>query len=215
MKTLWPGLLLLAGCVAAQAQTTIASFTFESTTTPVIGAAVSGITWNSGGTEGYASVFSSQGQALSVGNFEAGEYYQVTLNTTGYQNIVLNSFRANGTTGAPKDWKISYSTTGTSGSFTDASSYSLTSSTAVGSTTITGISLSPAASNNTSIVLRFAATSATRIDLAGGAANGTVRLDNLSITGTAIPEPSTTAAILGVATLVGAIIRRRRSPGAT
>ena len=213
MKNLRPGLLviaLLAFCRATQAQTTIVSYSFENTLTPTTGSAISAITWNSGGSEGYATVFSSQGQSLSVGGFQSGEYYQLTLNAAGYRNIILNSFRSNGTGSAPLNWKISYSTTGVSGTFTDASAYTLSTSTAAASTTIAGISLPSAADNHPSLVLRFVATSSTRLDGNAAAANGTVRLDNLSLSATAIPEPSTFAAILGAVVLSGLIIRRRR-----
>ena len=213
MKTLRSGLLafvLLAVCRATQAQTTIVSYSFENTLTPTIGSALSALTWNSGGSEGYATVFASQGQSLSVGGFQSGEYYQLTLNATGYRNIILNSFRSNGTGSAPLNWKISYSTTGASGIFADAFNYTLSTATAVPSTTIAGISLPSAANNNSSLVLRFIATSPTRLDGNPAAANGTVRLDNLSLIATAIPEPSTFAAVLGVVALSGLLIRRRR-----
>jgi hypothetical protein len=42
-------------------------------------------------------------------------------------------------------------------------------------------------------------------------ANGTSRVDNVEIAGTAIPEPSTFAAILGGVALLGVAARRRRS----
>lgn len=196
---------LLAGLSPALlAQTTIVSYTFEGTTTAVIGSSISAISWNSGGAAGYAGTFSSQGQALSVGSFELSEYYQITLDATGYSDLVLNEFRTNAASGsAPKDWKISYSLTGISGSFTDVSTYTLGTSAAVGSTTIPGFSLPTGANNNSSIVLRLTATSSTRIDGTLTAANGTVRLDNLSITGTAaIPEPSTYAVWAALAALV-------------
>lgn len=213
MKTLRSSLLafaLLAVCRVTQAQTTIVSYSFENTLTPATGASISALTWNSGGAEGYAAVFSGQGLALSVGGFQSGEYYQLTVNATGYRNITLNSFRSNGTGTAPVNWKIAYSLTGISGTFVDATAYALGSATAAASTTIGGISLPSAANNNPSLVLRFIATSSTRIDGNPAAANGTVRLDNLSLIATAIPEPSTSAAILGVSVLVLLIIRRRR-----
>lgn len=205
---------LLAGLSPTlRAQTTIVSYTFEGTTTALIGSSISAISWNSGGAEGYANTFTSQGQALSVGSFQLSEYYQITLDATGYSDLVLNSFRSNASDAAPRDWKISYSLTGVSGSFTDVSTYSLGTSAAVGTTTIPGFSLPTGANNNGSIVLRLTATSSTRIDGTLTAANGTVRLDNLSITGTAIPEPSTYAVLAALAALVFRLrhVRARRA----
>lgn len=210
-------LSLLAGLPAAVfSQTTIVSYTFEGTTTAIIGSAITAVTWNSGGAEGHAStgVFANQGQALSVGNFQIAEYYQITLDATGYSDVVLNSFRSNASDSAPLDWKISYSLTGISGSYTDATTYTLSNSTAVSSTTIAGFSLPTGANNNSSIVLRLIATSSTRIDGGGAAASGTVRLDNVSFTATAIPEPSTYAALAGMAALLFRFLQRRRESSA-
>jgi hypothetical protein len=220
MKKFYSFLLVtLAYCtpsLTAHAQTTIVNYTLGDDTTgtliPAIGSSISAITWNSGGSEGYAKTFSSQGEALSVNSFELGEYYQITLDATGYDNITLGSFRANGGPSAPKSWEISYSTTGTAGTFTGVSSYDIVSTTAIGATTIPGITLSSNANNNSSIVLRFTATSSTRVDGGAGLANGTARLDNITISGTltAVPEPSTYAALMGALAFVGVMIVRRR-----
>ena len=203
------GLMISLLPLTAAAQVTFVRFTFEDTTAAMVGSTLSLVSWNSGGAEGYANGFLDQGRALSVGNFQSGEYYQLTLNATGYTNITLNSFRSNGSAAAPKDWKISYSLTGVSGSYVDASTYVLASNNAVGTTTIGGLALPAGANNNSSIVLRLTATSSSRIDGTASAANGTVRLDNISFTGTAIPEPATVGAILGVAVLAFAACRNR------
>lgn len=210
LRTL-PLLLLCALPATVCGQTVIVSFTFENTTTAAIGSGLAGITWNSGGAEGYTTPFSGQGQALSVNGFQSGEYYQITLDATGYRDVTLGDFRSNGTAGAPKDWKISYSLTGVSGTFADAGTYTLAANTAANDTTITGLTLPAGADNNASIVLRLVATSSTRIDGGGGAASGTVRLDNLSFTATAIPEPSAYAAVAGALALGLAAWRRRRT----
>lgn len=199
---------------AAWAQTTIVSYTFEGTTTPVIGAALSSVSWNSGAAEGYVgTAFSGLAQALSVGGFQIGEYYQVTLDATGYRDVTLNSFRSNGSLSAPADWKIAYSLTGMPDTFIDVSAYTLSTSVAVSLSTIAGFTLPDGADNNASIVLRFIATSSLRIDGELGAAGGTVRLDNLSFTATAIPEPSTGAAVIGLTALAYGWWWRRRGRG--
>jgi hypothetical protein len=204
-------LVLLAGLPPAiWAQAIIVSYTFEDTTTAVVGSNRSTVTWNSGAAAGYTSPFTSQGRALSVSGFQIGEYYQITLDATGYRDVTLNSFRSNGSSVAPKDWKISYSLGGASGDFVDATTYLLASNTAANTTTISGFLLPTGADNNASLVLRLTATSSTRIDGNLGLADGTVRLDNLSFTATAIPEPSAYAAFAGLMAVACHFWRRRR-----
>jgi MYXO-CTERM domain-containing protein len=205
-------LSLLAGLhVAAPAQTVLVSYTFEDTAAAVIGASRSTLTWNSGAGVGYTSPFTGQGRALSVGDFQMDEYFQITLDATGYSTVVLNSFRSNGSIAAPRDWKISYSLAGVAGSFVDAATYTLASNIAADSTTIAGFQLPSGANHNPFIVVRLVANSTTRVD-GGASAGGTVRLDNISFAATVIPEPSTYAALAGLMALgLHGWHRRRRS----
>lgn len=196
---------------SASAQVTLVSYTFTGdTTAPQIGGSISQLSWNSGESAGFANTFTGQGRALSIGGFQNGEYYQIAVNTTGYQGLKLEAFRSNGGASAPAHWQIQLSTTGISGTFASIGNYSIVSGIATADTTFGNLSLGPSADNNSSLVLRFVATSATRVDGGAGAASGTVRLDNISLTGTAIPEPSTYAAIAGLIALLGAELRRRR-----
>ncbi len=197
------------------AQSVIVSYTFNSeTTTADVGSSISSISWNSGGSEGYASPFSGEGRALSVNNFQIGEYFEITLDATGYESITLDSFRTNGGVSAPTDWDVIYSTTGADGSFSSAMSYSIVSSTGTSDTEFSGFSLDSSANNNSSIVLRFIATSSDRIDGGVTLANGTVRMDSISISAvSAVPEPSTYAVFAGVAMLGFAAYRRRQRKG--
>lgn len=208
---------LFAFATSASHATTIVSYTFGTTsatgtTVADVGAAISTLSWNSGGAVGYAESFSSLGATLSVGSFQAGEYYEITLNASGYTAIALSAFRANGTDTAPVSWKMSYSLAGTGGVFVDAANFSIANSTAVGSTTISGFSLPSGADDNASIVLRLIATTSTRVDGTLSAANGTFRIDNISFTGTAIPEPASGAVVTGLGVLSLVIMRRRRAP---
>lgn len=193
-------------------QTVIVNYTFEGTTAAVTGSAISTVTWNSGGSTSYPSPFSGQGQALAVSDFQSGEYFQITLDGTGYGGIALASFRTNAASGsAPRDWTISYSLTGISGPFTELATYTLSSSTGGVATTVDGQTLPSGADNSSSIVLRFIASSSTRVDGAGGVANGTVRLDNVAFTASAIPEPSTYAVLAGALGLALAGLHRARA----
>jgi hypothetical protein len=205
--------LTLAPLTTTKGATSFVSYSFGSDSTSGtlladIGASLSTLSWNSGGSVGYANTFAGQGAALSVGSFQVGEYYELTLNASGYQNIVFNSFRANGSDTAPASWKIAYSLAGTSGSFTDAAVFSLVNATALGSTTIAGFSLPAEANDNAGIILRFIATTSTRVDGALAAANGTFRIDNLSFSATAIPELETQALVTGLA-FFGLAFRQR------
>ncbi|MBW8781310.1 MAG: hypothetical protein JF599_05400 [Verrucomicrobia bacterium] len=203
----------LASLTTTKGATSIVSYSFGTDSTSGtlladVGASRSTLSWNSGGSVGYANTFAGQGAALSVGSFQTGEYYELTLNASGCQDIAFNSFRANGSDTAPASWKIAYSLSGTSGSFTDAAAFSLVNATALGSTTIAGFSLPSEANDNASIILRFIATTSTRVDGAIAAANGTFRIDNLSFSATAIPELETQALVTGLAFL-GLAFRQR------
>jgi hypothetical protein len=209
--------ILTPGLLTITKADTLVSYSFgpdsaSGTLTADIGGSLSAISWNSGGSAGYANTFASQGAALSVGSFQLGEYYQITLDASGYQNVTLNSFRANGTDTAPVDWKISYSLTGTSGVFADATTFSILNATAAGSTTISGFSLPVGADNNADVVLRMIATTSNRVDGMLSAANGTFRIDNLSFNAVAIPEHEMHTLVVGLA-ILGLVVRRRLKVG--
>ncbi|MBC7369514.1 MAG: hypothetical protein H7343_22325 [Undibacterium sp.] len=199
---------------SAYAQTTIVNYTFENTTVATVGSSLSSISWNSGASPGYAGTFTSQGQALSIGNMASGNSFQITLNASGFENIVLNDFRINGTAAAPLTWQLSYSLTGAAGTFTGVSPFTLNSGISAGVTTVTGFALPAGANNNGSIVISFLATTATKIS-GTGSASGTLHLDNLSFTATAIPEPATYSVLIAAITLGFILFQRirRRSSG--
>ena len=193
--------------VVALGQTTIVNYTFENTTTPVIGSSISSISWDSGATASYSAAFSAQSQALSIGSMANGNSFQVTLDASGLENIVFNGFRINGTAASPATWQLAYSLTGAAGTFTTVSSYALSAGTSVGATTLSGFNLPTGANNNSSVVISFLATTANKIT-GTGSASGTLHLDNLSFSATAVPEPSTYVLFLGLIALAGALIRR-------
>lgn len=143
-----------------------------------------------------------------------GNSIQVTLDASGYQSINFGSFRVNGTLPAPVTWNLSYSLTGPSGTFTSVSTFTMSNLTAADSTTVPSFTFPSSANNNSSIVVSFVATTATKIG-GGTPASGTIHLDNLSFSATAIPEPSTYAVIIGAIVLAGAAWQRRRQPKPT
>jgi hypothetical protein len=209
MKRLAYIVVLMVFLSEAKAQTTIVNYTFENTTAAIVGTSISSVSWTPLASATYASTFSSQGQALSLGSFTIGDSFKVTLDATGFQNIVFGGFRINGTPSAPVTWQLSYSLTGASGTFTNVAPFTLSSGTSVGPTTVAGFALPFGANNNSSIVVSFLATTSTKIS-GSGAASGTLHLDNLSFSATAIPEPSTYAIILGAVALVSIAVHRRR-----
>ncbi|MDI1320429.1 MAG: PEP-CTERM sorting domain-containing protein [bacterium] len=98
---------------------------------------------------------------------------------------------------------------GASGTFTQLASVSYTNDTAQNPLTVTTITLTSGqltALNNQSgqVTLRWDNTATS------GTAFYSLALDNFSYTATAIPEPSTYAAILGVVALAGVLSRRRK-----
>ena len=130
-------------------------------------------------------------------------------NTAGY-NLSSLSFQlftpnSSGTAGT---FQLQYQL-GSSGTFTPLASVSYTNDTAQNPLTITTITLSSGqltALNNQSgqVTLRWDNTASS------GTAFNTLALDNFSYTATAIPEPASYAAVLGVIALTGVMIRRKR-----
>lgn len=131
-------------------------------------------------------------------------------NTTGFTNFSLSVdvFTANDIT-ASQVYSLEYRV-GNSGNFTQISTYTTPSSGAstFNTQTLTATSITLSALNDQSspvfIRLRGTAASGTNLD--------TVGIDDfsLSYSATAIPEPSTYAAIFGGVVLVGVIVRKRR-----
>ena len=130
-------------------------------------------------------------------------------NTSGYSLTTLSFqlFTPN-STGAAGTFQLQYQI-GTSGTFTQLASVSYTNNTAQNPLTLTTITLTGAqlaVLNNQSgqVTLRWDNTASS------GTSWQTLALDNFAYTAAAIPEPSTYAALLGVVSLTGALIRRRR-----
>ena len=148
--------------------------------------------------------------SLSSNNWATGDYYQVSMATTGYSDISVSWDQTRSSTG-PSAFSLSMSTDGGANFTTLLASYTVvqaglagtgttswnavTNQTGFTTTTIIGIS----AANKGNIMLRFSSLSTT-------AAAGTGRVDNISVTGAIIPAPGAVA-LIGLA---GLISRRRR-----
>ena len=148
--------------------------------------------------------------SLSSNSWTTGDYYQVSMATTGYSDISVSWDQTRSSTG-PAAFGLSMSTDGGANFTTLLASYtvfqagltgsgtstwnSTTNQTGFTTTTIIGIS----AANQGNILLRFSSLSTT-------AAAGTNRVDNISVTGAVVPAPGAIA-LIGLA---GLISRRRR-----
>jgi hypothetical protein len=181
----------------ADVGSTISTFTFNN-----LGAA--GVFSLPLGTNLNAQAGYVSGNSVSYNNWSANstttKYFQVTVNMTGYQGLVL-SYDIQRSAGGSKTNSIWYSTDG-GATFTSFVETFLSVSGAYAPSFTNDMSSITALDNNANVVLRFYPYLSN--------AGGTYRVDNINIDATAIPEPSTML-LVGVG-LVGLVaLRRRRS----
>ena len=150
--------------------------------------------------------------SLSSNTWTTGDYYQVSMATTGYSDISVSWDQTRSSTG-PAAFSLTMSTDGGANFTTLVASYnvvqaglagsgtttwnSTTNQTGFTTTSIIGIS----AANKGNILLRFNSLSTT-------AAAGTGRVDNISVTGAVVPVP--TPGAIALVGLAGLVARRRR-----
>lgn len=109
-------------------------------------------------------------------------------------------------TSASTTWSLQYGLGSNPGSFTTLASFADPG--AFGFTTVVGSNLGGALDNQSDIWLRVVALDAS----VGGGSRDTFAIDNFSITAvSAVPEPSTYAALFGAAALTAAYWRRRKA----
>jgi uncharacterized protein (TIGR03382 family) len=143
-------------------------------------------------------------ESFSSNFWLAGDYYQFSAPTTGYEDIMIGWDQTRSSTG-PADFLLEYSLNGSTWTALGAA-YS------VGTTTWSSGTPQPAsafgpiagpASLDDQALVYFRMTS----QIAGSSTGGTNRIDNVVISGTVIPAPATLA-LMGLAGLV--VGRRRR-----
>ena len=164
----------------------------------------SATTWSSPAGNGSA-------YSLSSNNWTIGDYYQVSLSTTGYADPITLSFDQTRSGTGPAAFTVLMSIDGGTNFTAVLASYTVAQAGLAGSgtttwnsvtnqagftTTISGLS---AAAGQASVIFRIQSTVTT-------AAAGTNRVDNINVYSGAVPTPGAIA-LLGVAGLVG---RRRR-----
>ena len=141
--------------------------------------------------------------ALSSNGWNVGDYYQISLATTGYSAVSVAWDQTRSGSG-PAGFEAVLSVDGGS-TFSSLGSYTVNAVTWSASAPVTTSSfgsVASAADNQASVIIRF------KVVTAGtSTTTGTNRIDNIVVSGTAIPAPGAIA-LLGVAGLVGA--RRRR-----
>ena len=142
--------------------------------------------------------------ALSSNGWNVGDYYQISLATTGYSSVSVAWEQTRSSTG-PAGFEAVLSVDGGS-TFSSLGSYTVNLvswSATVPVTTSSFGSLASAADNQASVIIRF------KVVTAGtSTTTGTNRIDNISVTGAVVPVPSPGAiALVGLA---GMVARRRR-----
>ena len=148
--------------------------------------------------------------SLSSNNWTIGDYYQVSVSTTGYQDVSISWDQTRSSTG-PASFELVASTDGGASWSTLIASYSVVQAGLAGTGTtswnaltnqpgfFTTTSAAAGASDSASVLFRIRS-------LVTTAAAGTNRIDNVIVSGSMVPAPGAVA-LLGLA---GLISRRRR-----
>lgn len=154
-------------------------------------------------------------ESFSSNNWAVGDYYQFCTSTIGYMAIQFAWDHVGSGTG-PRDFDVQYNVNGGSYTVVPASAYQVRtnaspawtsgSATALDSRVL-DLSLITALDNQNQICIRLVNLSTVSTNGGTVASGGTSRVDNVGISGTEVPEPTTLALMsLGV---IG-LIRRRR-----
>jgi MYXO-CTERM domain-containing protein len=165
--------------------------------------ALAATTWSTPAGNGSQYSFSSN-------NWSVGDYYQISVSTTGFSDISLVWDQTRSSTG-PSSFRVDMSTDGTNFS-TILASYSVIQAGLAGTSTLawsaangvqsaftTTVASIAGADNQATLIFRF-------VNLSTVAAGGTNRIDNIVVSSAPIPAPGAIA-LLGLA---GLAARRRR-----
>ena len=203
---------------SAKAATTLAQWTFESPNTPAdataatypnliapaLGSGNAGGAHASTSTAWSTPVGNGSAESFSTNNWAVGDYYQFSVSTSNYAAIQVSWDQTSSNTG-PRDFKLAYSTNGTT--FTDfGSPYIVLANGAAPNPAWNGTTASSAYSfnrdlsaitaidNQANVYFRLIDTSTTSASGGTVAGTGTNRVDNFTISGTLIGDaaPSVT-----------------------
>ena len=223
--------LMLAGA-SALGQTTLAKWTFETSipiSAPGVGSWFTNIaaevgTGTGSGLHAGNSVYSSpvgngSSHSFSSSNWAVGDFYQFAVSTVGYSSVGLSWDQASSGTG-PGHFSLQYSTDGTS--FTSvAPNYSVLANAAPIGTWGTATAhpeygftydLHTLTQLDEVSTVYFRLVDVDALTPSGGtvASGGTDRIDNFTVTATAVPEPQSLMVLAGLGLLVAGAMRRRR-----
>ena len=149
--------------------------------------------------------------SFSSNNWTIGDYYQVSVSTIGYSGVSISWDQTRSGTG-PATFDAVMSVDGGANWTTILAGYSVIQAGLAGTNTTSWSSVTPQAAFTLTAVASAAANGQANVlfrlrSTVTTAAAGTNRVDNIVVSGTAIPAPGALA-LLGVAGLIGA--RRRR-----
>ena len=217
-------ILALASSVQVHADT-IAQWTFETsaptTAGPLSPEAGSGSALGHGTSLTYSSpAGNGSSHSFSAANWSVGDYYQFQVSAANFSNIQLSFDQTSSNTG-PRDFKLAYSTNGTT--FFDVTTYSVLANASPNTPWASGTPRQAAytftddlssiddLNGATTVYFRLIDTDTTSANGGAVGTGGTDRVDNVLITGVAAaPEPSSWA-LGALATLGFAFLRSRRS----
>ena len=216
---------LLAGSVHAAI---IADWNFDSVVPTLNASAAGPVVAASTGTGSFQGVHASPSDWVAFGgngspsayggenNWTVGAYYQFSTSTTGFENITVSVDQVSHPNG-PRDFQLSYSTDGTN--FTDfGSMYAIPRNSPSGgglwnettrlSNAIFSFDLSAITELDDAATVYFRVTQMSDTTASGGTpVTSRSLIDNVTINGTAVPEPAAT--LLGALGMAG-LLRRRR-----
>jgi len=193
-KALYTVLMIACTFLNVKAQDTIAGWTFPTGTAidanpnhGIVANAAMTIT-TQGGTS--AIDFTKYGlttKSAQATGWDGGKdikYWQIEINTTGYNNLKLNSKQtAGGANPGPRDWKAQYKV-GSAGSWFDIPGTALVNANNWTSAVLSNVSLPSACDNQTSVFIRWIMTSDTSIAPPALVVSlGTTKIDDIFILG--------------------------------
>jgi hypothetical protein len=215
--------ILASGSATAFAQTTLASWGFDTATisgTSVAFGPISADTGSGSAMGSHASsatVWSSpagngSAKSFSSNNWGVGDYYQFQTSSVGDSGIAISWDQYGSSTG-PKDFTLQYSSNGSS--WTNYASYCVLGtpawSTAGSRNNVFTFSynLSSVTGLDNQSTISFRLTDADTTSVSGGTVgtSGTDRVDNYTVT--AIPEPSAYALLVGLGGFALVLLRRK------
>jgi len=169
----------------------------------------------SGATDWSTPVGNGSANSFSSNTWAVNDYYEFSFSTVAYKSLMLSFDQTSSGTG-PRDFTLAYSTNGAS--FTNFANYQVLQNSApawTGATYAPAYNLTlnlsgvTALDNQTSVFVRLF--NASSVSTSGGTVGtgGTNRIDNFTVTVTAVPEPGTYALLLAGLAVIGFVARRR------